>query len=253
MSNINQTVIYPKYLVRELWIQRTSLKTNNFKVKFENAGLYRETGLWVVIVSAGGRSLTAWQALKTTAGDETVWILHHRSAAPSPFLPHTCSLYIHKSIQICADARCCTQAKKKLAFEQRLSESSHLPFFSRSKSSQVLHLNKSLLVRTKWNFKWPPEGKGRSAGGGLGPNQWAFFTEICPFGDCPSSLSRVWLKRWMRAPGTRAMHAMASSCSSHCPENRSSSDDTSESMTPVWTQMKLYGRRPVIGIKNKTS
>lgn len=164
MSNINQTVIYPKYLVRELWIQRTSLKTNNFEVKFENAGLYRETGLWVVIVSAGGRSLTAWQALKTTVGDETVWILHHRSAAPSPFLPHTCSLYIHKSIQICADTRCCTQAKKKLAFEQRLFESSHLPFFSRSKSSQVLHLNKSLLVRTKWNFKWPPERKGRSEG-----------------------------------------------------------------------------------------
>lgn len=73
---------------------------------------------------------------------------------------------------------------------------------------------------------------------------WTFFSAISPFEDRTSSLSRLWLRRRIRAPGTRATHAMASSCSSRSQENRSSSDDTSDSMTPVWTQMKLYGRRP---------
>ncbi|KAF3843099.1 hypothetical protein F7725_001948 [Dissostichus mawsoni] len=48
----------------------------------------------------------------------------------------------------------------------------------------------------------------------------------------------------MRAPGSSAMQAMASSCSSLPHENKSSRDATSDSMTPVCTQMKLYGRRP---------
>lgn len=73
-------------------------------------------------------------------------------------------------------------------------------------------------------------------------DHWTFLSS--PFCDWMPSLSRFWLKRRMRAPGSRAMQAMASSCRSRSQENKSSSDDTSDSMTPVWTQMKLYGRRP---------
>lgn len=73
---------------------------------------------------------------------------------------------------------------------------------------------------------------------------WTFLSAMSPFCDWTSSLRLLWLKRRMRAPGSRAMQAIASSCSSRSQENKSSSDDTSDSMTPVWTQMKLYGRRP---------
>lgn len=67
---------------------------------------------------------------------------------------------------------------------------------------------------------------------------------MSPFVDLTSSLRRLWLKRRIRALGTRAMQAMPSSCKRRSHETKSSSDDTSESMTPVWTQMKLYGSRP---------
>ena len=40
------------------------------------------------------------------------------------------------------------------------------------------------------------------------------------------------------------MKAIASSWSRRCQEKRSSREDTSDSMAPVCTQMKLYGRRP---------
>lgn len=75
-------------------------------------------------------------------------------------------------------------------------------------------------------------------------NDHCSFFSVSPFGVWTSSLRRLWLKRRIRAPGTRATHAMASSCSRRSHETKSSSDDTSDSMTPVWTQMKLYGRRP---------
>lgn len=74
-------------------------------------------------------------------------------------------------------------------------------------------------------------------------DHWTFFS-VSPFGDPTSSLRRLWLKRRIRAPGTRAMHAMPSSCSRRSHDTKSSSDATSDSITPVWTQMKLYGRRP---------
>ena len=76
-------------------------------------------------------------------------------------------------------------------------------------------------------------------------NHWTFLSVTSPFCDRTSSLRCFWLKQRIRALGSRAMQAMASSCSSRSQENKSSSDDNSDSMAPVWTQMKLYGRRPV--------
>lgn len=141
-----------------------------------------------------------------------------------------CSLYIHRSIQ---DVGCKQEKNFRTSFKKFSSP------FSLEQLKQIAPL--------KTQISSPHRMGKEESRRNIVPSHWLFFTEICPFDDCVSSLSRVWLKRWMRAPGTRAMHAIPSSCSSRWLENRSSSDDTSESMTPVWTHMKLYGRRPAKG------
>lgn len=83
-----------------------------------------------------------------------------------------------------------------------------------------------------------------------GTNHWTFLSATDPFCDWTSALRRFWLKRRISAPGSRATQAMASSCSSLSRENRSSNDVNSDSMTPVCTQMKLYGRRPAKAEQN---
>lgn len=196
-------------------------------------------------VSAGGRSLTAWQALKATAGD---W--RRTNTASLKFLPPFFSLTIHSCfyIQTCADTSCCTETptsgnKEKLHLNNTVPVL--LPKSFPGSADNVKHPR----LREVFSSVYTQKKLCMGAEIELIPIHWVFFSEISPFDDCTSSLSLFWLRRRMRAPGTRAMHAMASSCSSRSQENKSSSDDTSDSMTPVWTQMKLYGRRPTTVIK----
>lgn len=48
----------------------------------------------------------------------------------------------------------------------------------------------------------------------------------------------------MRAPGNSATQAIRSNRNTTAQENKSSREEMSDSIEPVWTQMKLYGIRP---------
>lgn len=49
----------------------------------------------------------------------------------------------------------------------------------------------------------------------------------------------------IRAPGSRATQAISSSFNTTLQENKSSREEIVDSIDPVWTQMKLYGIRPM--------
>lgn len=78
-------------------------------------------------------------------------------------------------------------------------------------------------------------------------NENCNHVDFLTFTNCPffSGARLCWLNVLTIAPGIRAARAIPNSVSNVPQENISSRDLIFDKMDPVWTQMKLYGSRPV--------